>query len=619
MKNLLAPLALILLTALVYLPGLSGDFLFDDYPVILSNPALQPAEWTPESTLAAASAFNAGGLGRQLASLSFAANFALHGKTPFGFKATNLALHLLNALLIWQLARRLFRWQPPQRPLGPWAAWGIALAWAIHPLQVSSVLYVVQRMEILALSFVLMGMLLYLRGREQQRQGRGGWAAVLLSPPVAALGLLSKETAALFAVYVLALEWALLRCQTQHATSAQLLKYACAAAVVVGALVFVGLIIPVYTDPAQYAARDFDLLQRLLSQAWILPMYLLQILAPHPELMTFYYDQFSAPASLLDPPQTLAGLIFLVALAASAIKARRDMPLLSLGITLFFCAHLLTSNIIPLELAYEHRNYFALFGILLAAASLIDRIPTRDGPAIKRAGVAAILAGLGVLCALRAATWGNGLLLATDLVEKNPDSPRAANDLASIYAGMSDGNSNSPFYAFAIAEFERSAQLPRASALPEQALILTAAHVDAPVKVEWWDSLIRKLETRPIDPATLSAVVGLVATRNESALLDDHRLASAYTTLCERVSYQLRPSYLTLFADHARQHLKDRRKASQLYLAAVDQSHNNPAFVSNLILHLFAIDEGEYANLVVNHAGNAGILVGPDDSNRLNP
>lgn len=618
MKNLLAPLALLLLTTLVYLPGLSGDFLFDDYPVILSNPALQPAEWNTESTLAAASAFNAGGLGRQLASLSFAANFSIHGKTPFGFKLTNLILHLLNALLIWRLTQRLFRWQRTKQQLGHWAALGIALAWAIHPLQVSSVLYVVQRMEILALSFVLVGMLLYLRGREQQLKGDGGWAAILLSFPVAALGLLSKETAALYAVYILLLEWALLRCAAHRDGTAQALKVACASTVLLGILAFVGLIVPVYTDPAQYAARDFDLIQRLLSQAWILPMYLTQILAPLPELLTFYYDQLAAPESLLDPPKTLAGLILLAVLAATAIKVRRDQPLLALGIALFFGAHVLTSNIIPLELAYEHRNYFALFGIVLAVASLIDRIPTQDGPAIKRTGILAVMAGLGFLCAVRAATWGNGLLLATDLAEKNPDSPRAANDLATIYAGMADGNPNSPFYAFAIAEFERSAKLPRASALPEHALILTATHVDAPVKVEWWNGLIHKLETRPIDPATLSAVVGLVARRNESILLDDNRLAAAYTALCERVSYQLRPTYLTLFADHARQHLRDRSKASRLYLAAVDQSHNNPAFVSDLILHLFAIDEGEYANLVVNHAGNAGILVAPEESKRLN-
>ena len=50
---------------------------------------------------------------------------------------------------------------------------------------------------------------------------------------------------------------------------------------------------------------------------------------------------------------------------------RTRWPLFSLGVFLFFAAHLITSNVIGLELAFEHRNHFALIGAVLAVGSLL--------------------------------------------------------------------------------------------------------------------------------------------------------------------------------------------------------------------------------------------------------
>ena len=45
---------------------------------------------------------------------------------------------------------------------------------------------------------------------------------------------------------------------------------------------------------------------------------------------------------------------------------RRQRPLVALGIAWFFAAQLLTATVVPLELVFEHRNYFASLGICLA-------------------------------------------------------------------------------------------------------------------------------------------------------------------------------------------------------------------------------------------------------------
>ena len=66
----------------------------------------------------------------------------------------------------------------------------------------------------------------------------------------------------------------------------------------------------------------------------------------------------------------------------------------------------------------------------------------------------------GSLALLRAATWGDPLLLATHQVDINPDSGRAKRDLGVIYYGMSDGSPQSPLFAFALNTFDKAARTP---------------------------------------------------------------------------------------------------------------------------------------------------------------
>ena len=131
------------------------------------------------------------------------------------------------------------------------------------------------------------------------------------------------------------------------------------------------------------------------------------MLLPLPRFLTFYYDTLEPSRGLLDPPTTALGGLFLAALAAAAWTLRQRRPLLALGILWFFAAHFLTSNVVPLELMFEHRNYFALFGVLLALADLVRLVPTSDGPAIKYLGVGAMVTGFAVFGAIRAAMWSN--------------------------------------------------------------------------------------------------------------------------------------------------------------------------------------------------------------------
>lgn len=603
-KTLLLAFVLLSAAALVYWPGLSGRFLFDDFPNIVSNPLVHLEAWSWSGLASAAQAYEHGAYGRPLATISFALNYLIGGSDPFGYKVGGLIVHLINSALVFLLVRKLFRLVSTEA----WTtatAFTVALLWAVHPLQVSSVLYVVQRMETLSLTFVLAALLAYLQGRCAQIKGEAGWPWLLCCIPLVVLGLLSKETAILFPAFALSLELTVLDFKAQSGRTSRSWKWAYGCGVALAVVLFATVILPPYLEPSMFEFRGFTLSERLLTQLRVLPLYLGQMLLPLSGSLTFYYDTFPISHGWLDPVTTLLGGLLLLALLGTAFALRRRAPLVSLGIFWFFSCHLLTSNVFPLEMVFEHRNYFALLGVLLALADLVRRIPMRDGPRLKYAAVAAIVLTMAGLTLLRSATWGNSLHLAMDLSAKNPMSARASNDLAEQYMLMAGGSSNSPFYSMAVQEFERGARLPNASPLPEQGLILFAASLGKPAQQDWWDRLYHKLRTRPLGPQEESAVAGLLKHRYQGIDLDDRKLAQAYIILTDRTKV---PNYVyAQFGDHAIKYLHDDALADRMFLAAINRNPHDADYAMQTFATLVADGHKRQAQVVMERAKALGL------------
>lgn len=600
-----AALVLALLTIAVFFPGLGGSFLFDDFPNIVSNPRIQAQSLDAESLAKAAGAYEPGAYGRPLATTSFAVDYYIAGgyHAP-QFKRTSLLVHVINSLLVLALSFAVLRASGATRPLLP--SFALALAWAAHPLQVSSVLYVVQRMETLSVTFVLAALWTYINGRTRQIQGSTGTRWIVASVLLAAIGILSKETALLFPLYALALELTLFGFAAHDPATSRRWRTAYLAGTVAGGLAFAFLVLPTYLDPASYAIRDFGLVERLLTQFRVLPMYLGWILLPLPGQLSFYYDDFAASRGLLDPVTTLLGGFLLTALLAVALALRKRFPLLALGVLWFFSAHFLTSNVVPFELVFEHRNYFAILGVLLAVYDLLRRIPLRDGPGIMRAGVGAVLLGMMALCAIRAATWGDPLLLASEMVRLNPNSARASNDLGEQYMVLAGDSADSPFYAMAEREFERGARLPSASPLTEQALIILAATAGQRPKQEWWDRLDRKLLSGPVGPQEQAAVYGLFQQRRKGLELDDARLARAMGILFERT--QMPPAAYVQFGDYALEQLGDEALATRMFIEALNADPTDADYAHRIISALISDGRPEQAMAVMQRAIELGLV-----------
>jgi len=211
-------LVIAIIAAIVYYPGLSGGFLLDDVTNIVNNTSLRLDSLSTVSIREAAFSSDAGILHRPVSMLSFAANYYFFGPDPASFKSFNLVIHLLNGIGLFILAnavlgahRNLNAPELPAKQL-KWLVFWVSAIWTIHPANLTSVLYVVQRMTSLSSFFMIAGLNLYVLGRIRRIGGRGGMVLILTSAvPLPVLAILSKENGALLPLFMLVIELAIFR------------------------------------------------------------------------------------------------------------------------------------------------------------------------------------------------------------------------------------------------------------------------------------------------------------------------------------------------------------------------------------------------------------------------
>jgi protein O-mannosyl-transferase len=617
-------LVAMIMTTAVYSSGLAGGYLFDDYPNIVDNPGVQPHNASIPSLVRAALSSPSSEFKRPLASLSFAANYLASDLDPYWMKLTNLIIHLLNGLLVFLLARTLVGVEALKRLASPagsdsardsMVAALIAAGWMLLPINLTGVLYVVQRMESMANLFVLLGLLGYVAGRRRileiplvpcstpplaRRRGvvwgrsptstRSYIFCVFSLIVCTGAGLLAKETAVMLPLYALLIEWLIFGFSTQAGRRDYLLIGLFVVVLLLPMVLGLAWLLPGVFNPEVWATRDFTLGTRLLSEARIVVDYIVWTLLPTPDALSFYHDNFLISSSLLTPWTTLASIMFLGALIALLISLRQRRPLAALGIALFLSCQLLTGTILPLELIYEHRNYFASFGLLLTVVSLLAAPSNEDGlpMALQRY---VLLAGL-MLCwttltAFTAYAWGNPLRLAEDLASRAPKSPRAQYELGRTYIIYSNYDLASPFTRLAYTPLERSAALPGSSILAEQALIFMNSRMHLPLKDAWWAGMIAKLkEHKPgvQDESSLGALTQCVRERHCDLPAD--RMVELFTAALAHPDPSAR--LLATYGDYAWNVLDDHKLGERMTKEAVKASPGEPAYQITLIRMLAA-------------------------------
>ncbi len=172
----------------IYWPALHGGLIWDDQWYVLMNPSLhilsglwkiwyQPGNWVEYYPLHETVLW---------------LQWHLWGDDTLGYHLTNLFLHIANALLVWRLFARL----------GLGQAWLGGLIFAVHPVQVESVAYIVELKNTLSLLFFLLAMIAWIDYEENQTKNDYQNALGLYF-----LGMLCKISAAPFAALILLYAW----------------------------------------------------------------------------------------------------------------------------------------------------------------------------------------------------------------------------------------------------------------------------------------------------------------------------------------------------------------------------------------------------------------------------
>ena len=411
--------AMALLVAASYFPALQGGFVWDDV-IFSEEPVIHSPSGLRSIWLSPADIKNEGHYW-PLVYTSFWLEHKLWGLNPVGYHAVNILLHLVNCLLLWRLLDRLAI---------PGAV-VIAAVFAVHPMHVESVAWIIERKDVLSALFYLTAVLTWIRFSESPRPGRYALALALF-----AAGLLAKSVVVTLPVALLIWHW----WQRGRITAVDLMRLAPFAAA--------GLAITL-ADLAFYTSREplelgFSLVERTLIAARALWFYAGKLVWPA-DLAVIY------PLWKIDTGDLFAWVYLAGAVAVAALLwfGRRRIgrgPLagaLLFAVTLAPVLGFVDYGYMQFSLVADRFQYLAGIGALAVliggAAYGVGKLPAayRVGAG---AAAAAVVLLLGGLAWRQAAVYRDEVTLFSHIVSLNPEARDAHLNLGNglIEAGRNE-------------------------------------------------------------------------------------------------------------------------------------------------------------------------------------
>jgi protein O-mannosyl-transferase len=431
-------ISLSILLFLVYSNSFDCSWHLDDYSNIVANANIQIDDLSWQNIKQGLYGIEGSNRWqRPVAYFSFALNYYFGGLDFFGYHLTNFFIHCLTTFFLF-----LFIFHTLHLPIIKHRyeryAYSLALLstllWAINPVQVSSVTYIVQRMASMAGLFYAMTMFFYLKGRTANRLSfRITWWSLSAFSGILAMG--TKENAAMLPMSLFLYDWILI----QGVKKDNLIKnlkigFLAAVAVLLIGFLYVGDVSQFQDD---YKPRVFSMTERLLTQPRVLLLYLSLLLYPITSRLTLIHD-IEISRSLFDPISTLLSLLVIFIVIIAAVLSVKKRPLISYCVIFFFLNHLIEGSFIALELVYEHRNYVPSMLLFLPISILMIKGLTyyrrkKNMLLLLAAAVIFVILVQGVSVFLQNNIYKNEISLWSDNVEKSPRLHYVRQNLATAY------------------------------------------------------------------------------------------------------------------------------------------------------------------------------------------
>jgi len=416
---------------LVYIPTLGFEFIYDDKPQIIQNPAIHAWRYLPTYFTSHAWAelypHVSGNYYRPLFLLWFRLNHALFGLDPVGWHLTTVLCHVAATCLVLILIRRMTE--------SPLTALGAATLFALHPVHIESVAWISGVTDPLMAVFLIGSFLAYLRWRERLRWG---WMAAALALFV--LGLLVKETAVVLGPLVFVYAWLYAQERAWIPRFKFALKHS------VGFFGLTLLYLPWRAHVLRglsHSVTPLSLRSMALTEPSILWLYVRHLLFPAglSGLYGLPYVVDPASAQFLFPAAMLLALVVVLAWGIRRLEDNR--------LALFACCWMVLPILPALwlrayaegDIAHDRYLYIPSVGFVLLVALFLAEISRRSGagrPTRPFAAFAVLALGYAFGTIAQQSYWATDLLLYQRAYKIAPRDNLICNDLGT--ALMETGN-----------------------------------------------------------------------------------------------------------------------------------------------------------------------------------
>lgn len=380
--HLWAGLLIAISSFIVYSNTFHASFHFDDTPQIVENYSIRNlSNW-----------FDIVKGQRGIAMLTFAINYAIGGLNVVGYHSVNLAIHSTNGILVYFLIFLTLGNIDSLKDKAKKIAIFTALLFAVHPIQTQAVTYIVQRMEILASMFMLIGILFLVKGTKTSNTS----ARILLYGAVVVsylLGFYSKEIAITLPALIFLYDYCFIAGNDIKKLVPRLPLY------VVLLIMLAFFAAPTFTglketpgESAGFGVQSITPKEYLFTQFNVLIYYITLLFVPINQNLDYDFPiskgLFEIPAvkdgTILNfpiPPAFISLMIILsivgVALYLFTRHAQRITQhgrLIAFLILWFFIILSPTSSFIPIiDVIFEHRLYLASVGLFALFSLALDK------------------------------------------------------------------------------------------------------------------------------------------------------------------------------------------------------------------------------------------------------
>ena len=435
-------------TVFVYWPGLKGPLMFDAVTSIGGNQALKIDTLEVSALQKATTSEEVGRMkGQPLTWLSHALDYYVAGNNAFFAKAVSLGLHLFNGLLVFLLLKLLSRFDSASSEslaasrVSTVMIALISVAWLLHPLNLTNVLYLVQRGTLLSTLFVLLAFIGYIKGRMLWKDESKGLSVVFLSgSALAAIAAdLSGEAFLLLPLALFFLEWLV---PLNHPRTSRLGRSFTRLPVLfwlVVSVVFLGIFSQLRVFDAGFNTEQASLSHVLLTEARVALYYLGLLVLPRPSELGLFHDDILWSSGLFSPMSTLFSIAVVVVLVVIAFLIRRKHALVTFGLLIFLVTHFVGAWLMPGNIFEEHRNYLPSIGVLLAVtAGLMSSERLSLSAEIRFMVVLVFCVFFGAVTHGRALAWQSENRLSMTLLHNHPTSARTNYGAANSYVDLSE-------------------------------------------------------------------------------------------------------------------------------------------------------------------------------------